>query len=165
MPCLRNFPIRSLLLRVIESAKVLTIIFSYLENFFKLFGARGSLKYESIQESSQLILPIAHIIKTELIALGTGNNKLDKKRDKSIVSVLLSCNLKILKPKEENDSIHCQWTAKLWFRIFNLRLIIKQSQLYPREKLYLPALLLSNSEIWKSRYFRCAKWKGFPMLL
>ena len=62
--------------------------------------------YESIQESSQLILPIAQIIKTELIALGTGNNKLDKKRDKSIVSVLLSFNLKILKPKEENDSIH-----------------------------------------------------------
>lgn len=55
-----------------------------------------------------MILPIAHIIKTELIALGTGNNKLDKKREKSIVSVFLSFDLKIMKPKEENDLIHCQ---------------------------------------------------------
>ena len=55
-----------------------------------------------------MILPIAHIIKTELIVLGTGNNKLDKKRDKSIVSVFLSFDLKIMKPKEENDLIHCQ---------------------------------------------------------
>ena len=55
-----------------------------------------------------MILPIAHITKIELIALGTGNNKLDKKRDKSIVSVFLSFDLKIMKPKEENDLIHCQ---------------------------------------------------------
>ena len=40
--------------------------------------------------------------------MGTGNNKLDKKRDKSIVSVFLSFDLKIMKPKEENDLIHCQ---------------------------------------------------------
>ena len=72
--------------------------------FFKIiWGSRSSLKYESIQESPQLILPIAHIIKT-----GTGNNKLDKKREKSIVSVFLSFDLKIMKPKEEDDLIHCQ---------------------------------------------------------
>ena len=83
-------------------------IFIPRKSFKIIWGSRSSLKYESIQESSQLILPIAHIIKTELIALGTGNNKLDKKRDKSIVSVLLSFDLKIMKPKEENELIHCQ---------------------------------------------------------